>query len=483
MTEKYNSQSENNIAHGIILCFNKEKYKTERCVTMQAIQYFTDPGHTLQARILEPAQEMGGAITAHIGQKAYDFGFEGFGVAITGSSCYNLSLMEPAERRALLEQIYSPKGLGLSVARISLGASDYSRELYSYDDVPGDVELKHFSVERDEAYIIPMIKEILAVNPDLKILASPWSPPGWMKTGGMMCGGHIREKYLECYAEYYLRFLQAYEERGIHIAALTPQNEPETQQFGKMPACQWHPDMEAKFVRILREKLDKAGMDTKIWILDYNFVWWRRPMWMLDTYPELQKQSQGIAFHYYKGGIEDIAPLQEKYPRMEYHFTEGGPRLYDNYGTDWCKWTAMMIKVMSRGFRSFCGWNLMLDETGGPNIGPYFCGGLVTRDSRTGELSYSGQYKAFSNISRFIRPGARVRPVTLSGDGRLMFAFPKLPEPVEVCAAENPDGSFVLLASNHNNEKQQLQFFCKGQWWYVELMPDSVSTVVFDREP
>jgi len=448
---------------------------------MKAIQYITDSGRVLQQRVLTPAMEMGYILCGTIAEKPLPRAFEGFGVAITGSSCYNLSQMEPAERRQLLQRIYGEEGLGLCNARITFGSSDYSAELYSYDDVPGDVALKHFSIERDEAYIIPMIKEILAVNPKLRIFSSPWSPPGWMKTVGKMCGGYMREEYLECFAEYYLRALQAYEAHGIHISALTPQNEPESDQFGKMPACRWHPDAEARFVAILREKLTAAGMDTKIWLFDHNFIWWDRPMWQLDTYPELKNQAQGVAFHYYKGSIEDVAPLQRKYPQLEYHFTEGGPRLYDNYGTDWCKWTEMMAKVMAQGFQSFCGWNLMLDETGGPNIGPFFCGGLVTRDSRSGELAYSGQLKAFAHTSRFIRPGAKIYPVSITGQDRIMFGYPKQSESVVACAAENTDGSFVVVASNHNSDKRQLQFVFGDRWWHVELMPDSVSTVVFSH--
>ena len=214
---------------------------------MNVVQYSTNQHGEFSSFALKPALRMGGAKTAQkvSGKMTTDFG--GLGVAITGSSCYNLSKMSAGERRSFLEQIYGKSGLRLSVGRLSIGSSDYSAELYSYDDVKDDYDLQHFSIARDEEYIIPMIQEILAVNPDLRLFASPWSPPGWMKTGGSTCGGYMREEYVDCYARYVTKFILAYREHGIRIFAVTPQNEAETQQAGRMPACIWHPDIESKF--------------------------------------------------------------------------------------------------------------------------------------------------------------------------------------------------------------------------------------------
>ena len=442
---------------------------------MPVTQYFTDAEHSCVQRPVFPAQKMDGIKTLTVSAEPLSRPFQGFGVAITGSSCYNLALMEQEERTAFLKSIYGPEGLGLSIGRLTVGTSDYSAEVYTYDDAEGDIELKHFSVERDEAYIIPMIREILAVNPELKLFASPWSPPGWMKTGGSIAGG-----YLECYAEYILRFLQEYEKRGIRISALTPQNEPETQQYGQMPACQWHPDLEARFIEILSAKLRANKMDVKIWMHDHSFAYWPRVKWSLENHPALQENCQGVAFHYYHNAIEDLAPLQQAFPNMEYHFTEAGPRLYDHYETDWCKWTVMMEKTMTCGFSSFTGWNLLLDETGGPNIGPFFCGGLVTRNSMSGAQTYSGQYKAFRQISRFIRPDAKIYPVSVGNNGAMIHQYPKVGEPLSAVLAENTDQTKVLILANPNDTKRQTQIFTDGQWWYIELLPDSVSAVVFE---
>ncbi len=445
-----------------------------------ATQYSTNAyGEFVKSEVF-PSVFMEGARTLSLNKDSKNIDHLGLGVAITGSSCYNLALMKPDERRRLLEELYGKEGFGLSIARISVGASDYSAELYTYDDVEGDVELKHFSVARDEKYIIPMIKEILAVNPELKIFASPWSPPGWMKTGGSICGGYMREEYIDCYADYTLKFILAYRERGIDIYALTAQNETETHQQGKMPACVWHPDIEARYILALKRKLRAAGLDTKIWMYDHNFEGVGRVDWTLKQYPQLRNDCDGIAFHYYGGSVEQTEYLKKKYPELTLHFTEGGPRLYDNYATDWCKWGIMVLKTLGCGYSSFTGWNLMLDETGGPNLGPFFCGGLVTRNKLNGELSYSGQYKAFKHISRYIKPDSAIYKAEFTNDASSMSVFPKMSCPLSGAVIDNKD-STVLVIVNSNAEKAQVQYFAEDTWWYIELLPDTVATVVFER--
>lgn len=449
---------------------------------MKAIQYVTSENQECEVYPVFPTLWRSGALTLTREEDAVSDDFRGFGVAITGSSCYLLSTMEETARRALIGRIYGKNGLGLSVARLSIGASDYSAETYSYDDIPNDVALEHFSIDRDRAYVIPMIKEILAVNLDLYLFASPWSPPGWMKTNGRMCGGYMRDKYVACYADYIIKFLEAYEECGIHVSAITPQNEPETQQHGQMPACIWHPDIEARFVSVLRRKLDEKGMDTEIWMYDYNFDNVERVKASLDDHEALRRDASGIAFHYYRGDIAQCAEVQEAYPELKMHFTEGGPRLYDNYATDWCKWGIMMSEVLHHGFGSFTGWNLLLNENGGPNVGPFFCGGLVTLNSRSGELSYSGQYKAFRHIVPFMKKGSRVHRVAIDRNGFGMFGFGinKARHAMHAVSFETPDGKIVYILSNPDKEKRQVQFFERGEWWYSELLPNSLSTVVVE---
>lgn len=447
---------------------------------MKITQYSTNAFRRFGASELRPALPMPELITAAPAKEPIASSFLGFGVALTGSSCYLLNAMEPDRRRELLDSVYSDRGLALSVGRLTVASSDYSAELYSYDDVKEDRELRHFSVERDRAYILPMLRQILAVRP-LFLFASPWSPPGWMKTGGSMCGGFMREEYLDCYADYLVRYLLAYREEGIPIFALTPQNEPLNDQFGRMPACIWHPDTEARFVLLLRKKLRENGLSPEIWINDHAFnEAIPRVLWQLGEYPELSFACEGAAFHYYAGSVEQTAILRERYPRLALHFTEGGPRLQDHYGTDWCKWAIMIIKALEAGYSSFTGWNLLLDETGGPNIGPFTCGGLVTLDSRTGELSYSGQYHAFRHFSPYIRPGARIYPLDFANNlSYRMFSYPKQEKRVEGCFVRNADGEEALFLVNPNETKRQISFLHRDTPWYIELLPDTVATVLF----
>ena len=451
---------------------------------MKATQYITGADLPFVRRRLYPSAGMSGAISVSVNDAILSRDFLGFGVAVTGSSCHELNAMEPGERAALLRQIYTADGLNLSVARLTVGSSDYSAELYSYDDTADDLSLAHFSVDRDRAYIIPMIQEILKVRPDLYLYASPWSPPAWMKTGGSLCGGYMRREYIGCYADYLIRYLKEYEKCGIRIRALTPQNEPETQQHGLMPACIWHPDIEAEFVSVLRKKLDDERMDVKIWMFDHNFDGVSRVMWMLEHHKQLPQICDGLAFHYYNGGIERTEALRKAYPDISLYFTEGGPRLLDHYPTDWCKWGTMMAKVLNHGFRSFTGWNLLLDETGGPNIGPFFCGGLVTRNSTSGALSRSGQYQAFRHFSHFLRQGAVVLQTDVTGNDTCLSRFPVAESDITVTAFQNPDGSrFVVLINPDRSAKKQVQLRNGADNWYVELLPDTLSTVMLeDRE-
>ncbi len=405
----------------------------------------------------------------------------GFGVAITGASCYLLSKMTPGKREALLSDIYGRDGLALSIGRVSVAASDYSAEIYSYDDVKDDMNLEHFSLEKDEKYVIPMIQQVLRHAPELSLYASTWSPPGWMKTGGSMCGGYVREKYVGVLAKYIARFVDEYEKRGIHIMGLTPQNEPETHQGGRMPASIMPPDIEAELIIALRRELDSMGLSPEIWMFDHNFSLADRVEWMLAEYPEVAEAVNGVAWHYYNGDISRATPIKAAYPGLTMHLTEGGPRLFESYDCDWCKWGGIIAKTLDSGFSSFTGWNLLLDENGEPNVGPFYCAGLVTEDSQTGELRYSGQYKALRHFSHFIRPGASIHPVNaqnaakkgeLTGDANSASG-------VVYCAAKNPDGSRVIEAVNPSKDPVQVQLMLDEKRYYVRLKPNSLSTVVY----
>ena len=447
---------------------------------MKVTKYTTNDHGVLRSEPVFPSgTECGAAL--HIMVEAEPTNVcKGFGVALTGSSCYELSLMDPVERKKLLTHVYGKDGLNFSIARLPIGSCDYSAEIYTYDDVSGDVELKHFSIERDRAYILPMIKEILEIRPDLRFYASPWSPPGWMKTGGFICGGYMRSKYIDVFADYIIKYLEAYEAEGIHISAITPQNEPDVDQMGRFPACIWNPDQEAEYIFALSKKLKAKGMDVDIWFHDHNFLGWRRVNWMLEEYPELLDCCSSAAFHYYTGCIEMIDKIKQDHPQIKFQFTEGGPRLQDCYDSDWCKWGTMMAKAFNHGCESFTGWNLLLDEEGRPNVGHCYCAGLVTLNSTTKELSYSGQFRAFEHFSHFIQNGAKIYRSHVNNDGHCVSNFRSLKFETVSLVAENPDGTLVMQVINPNAEKRQCQYFYKGNWWYFDVMENSISTLVFE---
>ncbi len=401
----------------------------------------------------------------------------GFGAAMTDSACCVLANAKEALRREVYQRLFSREGLGLNMARISVAASDYSRDCFSCDDVPEDVEMKHFSVAHDEEYVFPVLRDLLSCRPDLYLLSSAWSPPGWMKTGGEMTGSWMREKYIEAYAEYYFRFLKSYADHGIRISALTPQNETETDQVSRMPACFLHPEYEMKFAAVLRSKLEAAGMNPEIWIVDHNYIHWNRARWMLDC-PECKKAVQGVAFHYYEGNARMLDYLHRLHPDMSFHVTEGGPDLSENYEELSCKFSVIITNALNNWCRSFVTWNAVLDENGYPNIGPYSCAGLVTLDGRKGMARVSGHYKALAHYSSFLDRGA------VNVESRLMWrgqdAEGSDSFPIFHCAFEYRDGSLVAVLTN-TGEKDEVMLRVRGYDYRIMLKAGSVCTVVVPR--
>ncbi len=390
----------------------------------------------------------------------------GFGSAYTDASCFLLNGMEPEARRKFLEETFSPDRMNLSVGRTSIGASDYSRDVYNYDDVPGDVEMAHFSIAHDEAYILPMLREMRRLNPDLFLLSTPWSPPGWMKTYGSMLGGWMTNKYLGPYALYLSRFLEAYRKAGVAVNAITSQNELETDQAGHMPAAYWPPEMESDFVRDhLGPMLRKKGDETEIWLLDHNYDLWKRVRWQMQD-AELRKYVSGVAWHGYVGTPDQMSRLHEAEPQMPFYWTEGGPDYTDpKYATDWTRWGNIFSAAINNWCRCVITWNLMLNERGEPNIGPFSCGGLVTlRGDR--ELVYSGQYWALRQFSQHVRRGA-VRVGTHSDASELGHV-----------GFVNKDGTWVLVLTNTGDERQ-LAIVNGGLGARVVLEKNSVTTLVW----
>jgi len=361
----------------------------------------------------------------------------GFGGAFTEAACIMFDQLAPQQREALFHELFHPSEMGLNVCRTSIGASDYSVKPYSYDDGETDPELKRFSIAHDREHILPILREARMVNPELFLISSPWSPPGWMKSGGSMLGGAVRKRYLPNYAQYLLKFLQAYESEGVPVQAITVQNEVDTDQDARMPACIWPQELEMEFVgKDLGPLLEQRGLKTRIWILDHNYNLWGRAASELDD-PLVRKYSNAVAWHAYVGKAEMIEKVHEVDPGVEMYWTEGGPDINSpDYATDWAKWGTTFTDALRHWCRSVTAWNLALDEQGHPNIGPFSCGGVVTIDSRTREITRSGQYWALAHFARAVRRGAH------------RFASESNKGEVKHVAFENPDGTRSLLLTN-----------------------------------
>jgi glucosylceramidase len=391
----------------------------------------------------------------------------GFGAAFTDAACYMFHQLPDSARGQLFHELFHPAEMGLNVCRTCIGSSDYSTELFSYDEGDPDLELKRFSIDHDRAYVLPILRQARKENPNLFLLSSPWSPPGWMKAGGSMLGGSMRPRYFASYAQYFLKFLQAYAAEGVPVQAVSVQNEVDTDQDGRMPACLWPQEYEIKFVKDhLGPLLRQNSMSTKIWILDHNYNLWGRAICELDD-EGLRKYCNAIAWHGYVGAPEMASKVHQAHPDAQMYWTEGGPDYTSpRYSTDWVDWGRTFTQAIQNWCQAIVGWNLALDEKGRPNIGPFPCGGMVTINSQTKEISRSGQYWALAHFSRAVRRGAR------------RFKSKSEVRGLEQVGFVNPDAQKVLILTNAGPE-QTVSLRLGDAAAEVSLAPDSLTTLVW----
>ena len=286
-----------------------------------------------------------------------------------------------------------------------------------------------------------------------------------MKANGSLLGGSMRKKYLAVYAQYFVKFLQAYMKEGVKIRAVTAQNEVDTDQDGRMPAALWGQEYEIEFVKkYLGPALEQASLDTRIWILDHNYNLWGRVLDELSD-PDFNKYVEGVAWHAYAGTPDAMTRVHDAYPAKSTYWTEGGPTYNSpDYATDWAKWSHTFAGVLHNWAQCIVAWNLLLDEIGRPNIGPASCGGVVTVNSQTHEITRSGQYWAFAHYSKFVQRGARVIASDSSLDG------------IDHVAFENPDGTHVLVITNQGGEQKVM---CQSEKQVLDLTlgPGSITSL------
>ena len=367
----------------------------------------------------------------------------GVGAALTEAACYMFNQLTPDAREPIFHELYHPSAMGFGVCRTCIDSSDYATVAYSYDDGDPDPDLLRFSIDHERAYVLPMLRLARKMNPELFVFGAPWSPPGWMKANGSMLGGSMRKRNLAAYAHYLVKYLQAYAAEGVTLDAVTSQNEVDTDQDGRMPACFWAQETEIEFVgKHLGPALETNRLATKIWILDHNWDLWGRAMCELGN-PDVMKYVDGIAWHVYGGKDTAMNKVHDAYPEKHAYVTECSPDYTDPaYMTSWARWSEQFAGMFRNWSRCVTSWNMALNEKGWPNIGPFTAGGVLSIDSKTHEIVRTGQYWALAHYALAARRGAR----RFDSQGQV--------EKVSHVAFVKPDGSQALVLTNTGAERK-----------------------------
>jgi len=403
----------------------------------------------------------------------------GLGSSLEPSTCSNLWRMSAEDRARTVERLVSvTNGIGMNLMRICIGTPDFTGDpWYTYDDVPPgetDPELKRFSIEKDKSYVLPVLKLVRQKNPELLFFASPWSPPGWMKSTGTMIGGDLLPRWYPVYAEYFVKFIRAYEAEGIPIYAVTIQNEPGVDRAKEKnpkwfyPSCHWTGEQERDFIRDhLGPALRRHGLATRIWCYDHNYNAATRgddpglpyPRTILSD-PAAASFVGGVAFHGYEGQPSEMSVFQREFPQVPIHFTEGsvfglrgGIELIDRLRNWSCSYNA---------------WVTILDEKGRPNNGPFEASRtIIALDTKTGKPTEHFDYFLYGHFMKFIQRGA----VRLnSSEGKRLLAN---------VAFRNPDGSLVLVLINGERKQRSVCVRWKSRTASVRLEGRSVATLVW----
>ncbi|MCW3093749.1 MAG: glucosylceramidase [Ferruginibacter sp.] len=396
-------------------------------------------------------------------------GIDGFGFALTGGSALHIIKMTPAARKALLKELFTTdkNNIGISYLRLSIGASDLNEKVFSYDDLPEgetDPMLKKFDLGPDRKDVIPVMKEILALAPGIKILGSPWSPPAWMKTIFDTRGGRLKPEFYGTYAAYFVRYIQAMKAAGINIDAITVQNEP--LHPGNNPSLLMPAPDEADFIKNhLGPAFQKAGIKTKIILYDHNADRPDYPITILND-PAAAKYIDGSGFHLYGGDIEALTDVHDAHPTKNLYFTE--QMVVDRPGAKGIFIAGPVKRVMIGATRNWCRnvllWNLAAD----PEFKPFTdrggcpsCQGAVTIDGDS--VTRNLAYYVMAHASKLVRPGS-VRIASNNLDSVSTVAF------------KTPTGKKVLLAANNSKSEQTFNILYKGEMVTTQLKAGAVAT-------
>lgn len=402
---------------------------------------------------------------------------EGFGASFTDSSAWLLrNRLNARQRSALLRDLFDTKaGLGLGLTRITIGASDFSRTHYSYDDMPPgeiDPKLARFSIASARVDVLPVVREAMSINRTLRIFASPWSAPGWMKTSGSMIKGKLSPEYYDVFARYLQRTIADYRKEGVPVYALSVQNEPNFQPEN-YPGMHMDSGERAAFVgRHLGPLLARTNPSVRILDWDHNWDQPQSPLAVLAD-PAARRYVAGTAWHCYAGDVSAQSQVHDAYPEKETWFTEcaGGAWM-----PEWQKPLVWMTRNLIIGTtrnwaKGVILWNIALDENDGPHLGGCGdCRGVVKINQKTGEITRNVEYYVLGHASRFVRPGAR----RIASDSGL--------DGIESVAFQNPgNGKIVLIVLNTADQPRRFSASIGNDRFSAALSAGSVATFTWLR--
>ncbi len=394
---------------------------------------------------------------------------DGFGYSLTGGSAYVINKLAAAERSALLQELFGTgeNSIGVSYLRISIGSSDLNSSVFSYDDMPvgqTDVNLTQFSLSQDTIDLIPVLKQILSINSNIKILGSPWSPPVWMKDNGSSVGGSLLPQYYGSYAQYFVKYIQAMKTRGITIDAITPQNEP--LYGGNNPSMLMTAQQEAAFIKNnLGPAFQAAGINTKIIVYDHNCD---RPDYPITILNDAAAKTfvDGSAFHLYAGDISALTTVHDAHPDKNLYFTEQWTGANSSFDGD-LKWHVknVIIGTVRNWGKVALEWNLASDAAYNPHTpgGCTECKGALTID---GNFTRNVSYYIIAHVAKFV-PAGSIR-ISSNIVGNLYNV-----------AFKTPSGKKVLIAVNDGVNPSSFNIRYKGQWATTTLAAGAVGTYVW----
>jgi glucosylceramidase len=397
---------------------------------------------------------------------------DGFGFALTGGSAQLLLRMGAAQRTALLKEMFTTggDGIGVSYLRLSIGASDMNERVYSYDDLPPgetDVEMAKFSLGPDRADVIPMLKEILAIRPGIKILGSPWSAPAWMKTNNDVKGGELKPEYYGAFAKYFVKYIETMRAEGIAIDAITIENEPLNPK--NTPSMVVFAQEEGTFIaKDLGPAFERAGIRTKILLYDHNPDVPSYPRSILGD-PAASKYVDGTAFHLYGGDASVLRQVHDAYPKKNLYMTEQSVTARRGEGPLGIAEPVrrVMIGATRNWSRNVLLWNLAADPQNGPhtnNGGCTGCSGAITLDGDS--VTKNVAYYVVQHFSQFVPPGS-VRVASSEMEQLASVAF------------LTPEGKVVLVVSNTGNFPKLFTVKYHGRFFQTVMPAESVGTYVW----